>query len=190
MICHSPSKIDTMSWVIWVTGLPGCGKTTVSERARELLLEKNINVKILQLDKIRKVITPNPKYSEEERDIVYSALSYMALLLYEEGINVIIDATANRRRYRNLARDLISDFSEIYLICSLESCVKREEKRSAEYAPKDIYKRSKSKEASVPGVNVAYEEPESPELVIDSEVLGIDESAALAVNWIINNLQF
>ncbi|MDY6931324.1 MAG: adenylyl-sulfate kinase, partial [Halobacteriota archaeon] len=73
-----------MSWVIWVTGLPGCGKTTVSERVRELLLEKNVNVKILQLDKIRKVITPNPNYSEEERDIVYSALAYMAFLLYEE----------------------------------------------------------------------------------------------------------
>jgi len=178
-----------MSWVIWVTGLPGCGKTTVSERVRDQLLKNDIDVKILQLDKIRKVITPNPKYSEEERDIVYSSLAYMALLLHESKINVIIDATANRRRYRDLARELIADFAEIYLRCPLESCVRREEERSAEYAPKDIYKRSKSKAASVPGVNVAYEEAESPELIIESEELGIDESAALVVGWVMDNLQ-
>ncbi|MDY6966067.1 MAG: adenylyl-sulfate kinase [Halobacteriota archaeon] len=174
-----------MAWVIWITGLPGCGKTTVSEKVRDLLKKKDIDVKMLQLDKIRKVITPNPTYSEEERDIVYSSLAYMAMLLYESGINVIIDATANRRRYRELARELIPNFSEVYLKCPLDLCIDREEKRDAEHSPKDIYKRSRDENASVPGVNVEYEETESPELAIESDHLSIEKSAEKIVETIL-----
>ena len=77
-------------WALWVTGLPGCGKTAISREVKELLAEKGINVKILELDEIRKVVTPNPTYTDEERDIVYAALAYMAKLLCECGVPVII----------------------------------------------------------------------------------------------------
>jgi len=62
-----------MAWVAWFTGLPGCGKTTIAKRVKLNLIEKGIDVKILQLDEIRKSITPKPRYTEEERDIVYAS---------------------------------------------------------------------------------------------------------------------
>lgn len=174
-----------MAWVLWFTGLPGCGKTTITQRSQILLAERGIRSKILQLDEIRRVITPRPRYTEEERDIVYASLAYMAKLLSECGVNVMVDATANRRRYRDLARSLAPRFAEVYVIAPLETCITREAERRAQFSPKDIYKRAETERAAVPGVNVAYEEPLAPEIVVDSAKLSPGESAELVAGRIL-----
>ncbi|MDD1762476.1 MAG: adenylyl-sulfate kinase [Methanothrix sp.] len=166
-----------MAWVMWFTGLPGCGKTTIAEKVKTNLSEKGIDVKILQLDEIRKAITPEPKYTDEERNIVYASLAYMAKLLSEEGTNVIIDATANRRRYRDLGRSLIPNFAEVHIRAPLTVCMERERKRKAKFSPKDIYNKAATSNAAVPGVNVAYEEPLSAEIEVDTTSMNSDESA-------------
>jgi adenylylsulfate kinase len=126
-------------------------------------------IQILQLDEIRRVLTPVPKYTDEERDIVYASLAYMAKLLTENGINVFIDATANKRKYRDAARELIPKFWEVYIRCPLSVCMEREARRTAVFSPKDIYKKSAQTGANVPGVNVPYEEPLNPIIIIDSD---------------------
>lgn len=166
-----------MAWVVWFTGLPGCGKTTIAKRVWAILSEKGTHAKILQLDEIRRTITPQPRYTDEERDIVYASLAYMAKLLAEEGVNVIVDATANRRRYRDFARGLIKNFGEVFIRAPLEVCMEREAGRNAEFSPKNIYKKAAMESAAVPGVNVAYEEPRSPEIQVDSMQQNPEESA-------------
>jgi len=179
------SKEETkMSWAIWITGLPGSGKSVIAEKVRNIFAERGLNVKVLELDEIRKFITPKPSYSEEERDIVYAALVYMANLLVESGKPVIIDATANRRRYRERARENIRNFAEVYVKCSLETCMEREGIRRAEHAPSGIYEKSKKSGATVPGVNVPYEEPVNPEVVVDSEEKSVKECAEKVVEFI------
>lgn len=168
-----------MAFAIWITGLPGSGKTTIAIKVKELLRKKSVNIKLLQLDEIRRAITPDPKYSEEERDTVYASLAYMAKLLTEAGVNVIIDATANKQRYRDLARGYIPDFLEVYVKCPLEICIEREKTRITTFAPRDIYKKAGMPAATVPGVNVAYEEPKNPEVVIDSSKVSSKEAAAI-----------
>src|SRR3990170_4246849 len=148
-----------MAFAVWFTGLPGSGKTAIASRTSTLLEKKGIKVKILQLDEIRRVLTPVPKYTDEERDIVYASLAYMAKLLAECGVNVFIDATANRRKYRDAGRKMIPKFAEVYIRCSLEVCMEREARRKAFFSPKGIYKKSARSGANVPGVNVPYEEP-------------------------------
>lgn len=175
-----------MAWVVWFTGLPGCGKTTVAQRVRAMLVEKGTKVKVLQLDEIRRAITPQPRYTEEERDIVYASLAYMAKLLSEAGVNVIVDATANRRRYRDFARSLIPKFGEVFIRAPLEVCVAREAKRKAAFSPKGIYEKAAVERATVPGVNVAYEEPLAPEIDVNTTRLSIDQSARLIVERIGN----
>ena len=175
---------DYRSWAIWLTGLPGSGKTVIARKVKQLLEEDAVEATILQLDEIRKVITPTPTYSEAERDMVYSSLAYMAKLLTEVGTNVIIDATGNRLRYRELARRLIPNFAEVYLHCPLEVCIRRESKRQNQFSPKDIYAGSKEEDATVPGVNVPYEEPTAPEIVVDAAQLGINEAAQKIVKGI------
>jgi adenylylsulfate kinase len=170
-----------VAWAIWITGLPGSGKTTIARAVHSLL--EGVRLKILQLDEVRKVVTPQPKYTEEERDIVYSSLAYMAKVLTECGIDVIVDATAHRKRYRDLARQLIPNFAEVYVKCSLAVCIERESTRVTEYSPKGIYKSSVAKSATVPGINVPYE-TNNPEIVIDSEKTGPQEAAEIIVKYI------
>jgi adenylylsulfate kinase len=173
-----------MAWVIWFTGLPGCGKTTIAKAVKAQLSEKQAIVKILQLDEIRKVVTPHPRYTDEERDIVYASLAYMAKLLFDAGLNVIVDATANRRRYRDLARRLVPQFAEVYIRADIDTCISREAYREAEFAPKGIYKMAALEKAAVPGVNVDYEEPLSPEIEVDSSEMSPDQSARFIVKKI------
>jgi len=174
-----------MAFAVWFTGLPGSGKTAIASRTAAILYKKGIDVKILQLDEIRRVLTPSPKYTDEERDIVYASLGYMAKLLTETGVNVFIDATANRRKYRDAARSLIPKFAEAFIRCPLEVCMEREARRRAAFSPKGIYKKSAQVGAAVPGVNVPYEEPLKPEMVIDSNKMKPDESARKVAEGII-----
>ena len=174
-----------MTWAVWVTGLPGSGKSVIADKVRGIFAERGINVKVLELDEIRKFITPKPSYSEQERDIVYSSLVYMAKLLVESGKPVIIDATANRRKYREKARENIENFAEVFIKCSLDTCMERERHRKAKYAPTGIYKKAKEGEgATVPGVNVPYEEPRNPEVVVDSENMSVGECAEKVVDFV------
>ncbi len=174
-----------MAFAVWFTGFPGSGKTVVASRVKALLSKKGIAVKILQLDEIRRVLTPEPRYTDEERDIVYFSLGYMAKLLVENGINVFIDATANRRKYRNAARKMIPKFAEVFVRCPLPVCIEREARRKAVFSPKGIYEKSGLKGANVPGVNVPYEEPLKPEIVVDTDKMKPDESARKVADAII-----
>ena len=96
----------SMSWVIWITGLPGSGKSSVAIEVKKLAPE----AVILNSDELRKIVTPDPKFSGNEREYVYKALAYTAKTVSELGHNVIIDATANRKIWREIARKLIPDF--------------------------------------------------------------------------------
>jgi adenylylsulfate kinase len=169
-----------MSWVIWITGLPGCGKSTVAINVKERIPD----TVILRSDELRKIITPDPKYSGKERDYVYKALVYTAKTIYELGHNVIIDATGNRRFWRQLARKVIPDFVEVYLKCPVAVCMDREKSRIQKHgAPDHIYLQGEAG-APVPGVNVPYEEPEDPDLVIDTERESPDSAAVKIVRLV------
>jgi len=102
--------------------------------------------------------------------MVYAALVYTAKLLTKNGVNIIIDATGNLRRYREYARNEIPKFVEVYLKCPLKVCIKREtERQRTRLAPKQIYARALAGEApSVPGVGQPYEHPLRPEITIDT----------------------
>lgn len=157
-------------WCVWITGLPGSGKSVVSEALLKLLKENDINAQLLASDALRKVLTPKPTYTLEERDIVYSTLVYIAKLLTQNGVNVVIDATGNLRRYRENARKQISRFIEVYLECPLEVCIEREAKREKTYyAPKEIYTKAiEGKAPTVPGFGQPYEVPLNPEITINT----------------------
>jgi len=163
-------EVQKEGWCVWVTGLPGSGKSVVSEALHSLLERKGIHAQILASDALRKVLTPKPTYSLEERDIVYATLVYIAKLLTKNGVNVIIDATGNLRRYRENARKQITRFMEAYLECPLEVCFQRESKRGKTYeAPKQIYAKAlEGKAPTVPGVGQPYEPPLNPEITLDT----------------------
>lgn len=173
-------------WCVWVTGLPGSGKSVIAEALIKRLKRQNVHAQVVSVDMLRRVVTPKPTYSETERDMVYAAIAFVAKLLAQNGVNVVIDATGNRRRYRDNARKMIPKFIEAYVRCPLEICIERESKRGRRFmAPKDIYKRGLSGEApTVPGLGVPYEEPLHPEVTVDSNRMSPEECAQKIQNAI------
>jgi adenylylsulfate kinase len=152
--------LNTKGWAIWITGLPASGKSTLARHLKKKLLEMERNTQILESDTLRRVFTPEPTYTPKERDHFYNVLIYVGKLLSDNGINVIFDATANKRVWRNAARNDIKDFMEVYLTCPLVTCRDRDNK--------GIYRMAERGEAfTVPGIQVRYEEPLDPELVLD-----------------------
>ncbi len=165
---------------IWITGLPGSGKSTISDRIKNIYPE----FVILRMDELRKIVTPNPTYSDSEREIVYRALVYIAKILTELDHDVILDATGNMRRWRELARNLIPRFIEIYLKCPLDVCIERERLRKETHeAPREIYDKGK-KGWPVPGVVVPYEEPLNPEIIIDTAKYSLEDTLAIILKEI------
>jgi len=169
-----------MSFCLWLTGLPGSGKSTILKELLGVFAASGIETVTLSLDHIRKIVTPNPKYTDEERGIVYRSLVMMAqLLVTEGGRHVIIDATGNRREFRDLARRRITDFAEIYIQCPLKICEEREALRGGQPVEKNLYQRATkgALRGEMPGISVPYEAPLNPEVVVRSDILSPRGSA-------------
>ena len=160
------------AFAVWITGLPASGKSTVTRALSAELASRGIDVAVLESDALRRVLTPHATYSEHERETFYTALAYVGSLFVKHGVPVIFDATANRRVYRGVARQAIERFVEVYVECPLEVCMRRD--------PKGIYGQARSGQAStVPGVQVSYEPPADPDLIVSGE--GDAPAAARAI---------
>ena len=142
-----------MSFVVWLTGLSGSGKSAIATELVRLLPQASR----LESDVMRTQLTPHSDYGEADRDFFYGTLADIARLLYERNRRVIIDATANRRRYRDAARRVIARFAEVYVDTPLEVCAARD--------PKGLYKTA----GALPGVQAPYEPPLAPELVVHGD---------------------
>ena len=180
-------RLLKIGWCVWVTGLPGSGKSVISRTLVGFLEERGLGAQILSSDELRKVLTPNPTYSLEERDIVYDTLVYIAILLTQNGVNVVIDATGNLRRYRDKARDNILRFLEVYLDCPLDVCMKREAHRKKTYnAPREIYSKAlEGKTTTVPGVGQPYEPPLYPDVTVNTLRSTSKEAARKILNAVL-----
>jgi len=171
------------TFAIWLTGLPGSGKSTIAKELVKKLRGKEVQV--LRMDEFRKFLTPNPKYNEQEREVAYRAMVLIGYYLVQNGVNVIFDATAHRRAYRNFAAGLIKNFYEIHIKCDLKTAMKREAGRKQNLVAKNIYKKAlqrlEGKKVKlighVIGIDVPYEKPLKPALVIDSNKIAPKEAA-------------
>jgi adenylylsulfate kinase len=157
-------------FAIWLTGLPSSGKTTLAYALKHLLLSRGISVQVLDSDDLRRRLTPRPTYSPEERDWFYDIITFLAELLIDNGVNVLIAATASRRAYREMARSCINRFAEVYVDCSIEVCKARD--------PKGLWESvEKGEITALPGAGTLYEPPESAEVRVDTDHLPIDDAA-------------
>lgn len=155
--------MTTSAFSIWFTGLPASGKTTLANLLAQDLAEKDIRSQVLDSDKLRKVLTPQPAYTSEERDWFYNTLAFIGGLLVNNGVNTIIAATAHRREHRERARKHMPEYIEVYVRCPLQTCIERDQK--------GIYRKAIEGNAStVPGVQELYEEPTMPAIIVDTEI--------------------
>jgi adenylylsulfate kinase len=150
---------DQAAFAVWITGLPASGKSTLAAELAAQMREIGIKVAVLESDTLRKMFSTQPRYDEQDREYFYGSLAFIGRVLTDHGISVIFDATANRRAYRDRARQQIARFIEVFVECPLDTCIRRD--------PKGIYRKAREGQAShVPGVQAPYEPPESPDIII------------------------
>lgn len=145
---------DVGGVVVWFTGLPSAGKSTLAQAVRQRLCEAGRPCVLLDGDDVRAALVPTPGHDEAGRAAFYGTLA----LLAHQGLVVLVAATAHRRSYREEARRLAPRFVEVYLDVPTTTCQARD--------AKGLYARAAAGDVSqLPGAGAAYEPPEAPEMV-------------------------
>jgi adenylylsulfate kinase-like enzyme len=155
--------------VVWFTGLPQSGKSTLARRVRDRIAPHRSCV-LLDSDDVRIALGLH-RYGFGDRDAFYRMLAGLAGLLARDGHVVLVAATAPLRAYRAAARAQAPEFAEVWVRTPLAECEARD--------TKGLYARARRGEApDLPGMGAAYQPPEAPDLVADG---GHDDAAAAAI---------
>lgn len=150
------------SCAIWITGLPASGKTTIANLLSDYLRAKNMPSIILDGDEMRRTISKDLGFSPDDRREHNRRVIEVAKLLVKNGITAIIPLISPYRITRETARKEIPNFVEVYAKASLDTCMKRD--------PKGLYKKAQKGEIqNMTGLQSPYEEPETPEIILDTE---------------------
>ncbi len=157
-------------FTIWFTGLSGAGKSTLSEAVQKRLRVRGRNVEILDGDVVRTHLSKGLGFSREDRDINIKRIAFVCGLLTHNGVACVSAAISPYREAREWARKEIGNFVEVYVKCPLEVCRERD--------VKGLYKLAyEGKIKEFTGVSDPYEEPEHPELIVETDKETIEESA-------------
>ena len=161
--------------VIWFTGLPASGKSTIARRVAAYLRGRGASVIVLDGDEVRASMRPAPGYDDDARDAFYETLARLAALCASQDLVTLVPATANRRAYRERGRQLGARFVEVFVDTPLEECVRRD--------PKGLYAQAeRDRSLPLPGAGMTYEPPEHPDIVARPDTDGAIEAIA-ALAW-------
>jgi adenylylsulfate kinase len=156
-------------FTIWLTGLPCCGKTTIADRVAAILKKKNYLVERLDGDLIRQNFSSDLSFSKKDRDENIRRATFLAKMLSRNNVVVLASFVSPYRKQRKRARKEIKNFVEVYVRCPVKICMKRD--------VKGMYRKAlEGKITHFTGVDDPYEEPEDPELIVDTDIESVDES--------------
>lgn len=165
---------------LWLTGLPGAGKSTLANLIEHALHERGLHTYLLDGDNIRHGLSADLGFSEADRDENIRRVAEVARLMVDAGLVVIVAFISPYRREREFARSLFApgDLVEIHVATPLSVCEQRD--------PKGMY--AKARRGDLPdftGVDGRYEAPENPEIRIDTS----DQSLQESLRQILNGLE-
>ncbi|MCX6661826.1 MAG: adenylyl-sulfate kinase [Euryarchaeota archaeon] len=156
-------------FTIWFTGLPCCGKTTIANQVAVILKKRGFLVEQLDGDLIRQNFSSDLSFSKKDRDENISRATFLAKMLSRNNVVVLASFVSPYRKQRRRARKQIKNFVEVYVRCPVKICMKRD--------VKGMYKKAlEGKIHHFTGVDDPYEEPEHPELIVDTDIESVEES--------------
>ncbi len=149
--------------VVWLTGLPGSGKSTLGRLLERRLFESGHQTMLLDGDHVRHGLNGDLGFGEKDRRENIRRIGEVAKLFYEQGSVVICTFVSPYREDRERVRSLFPEggFMEVFVDCPVEECIRRD--------PKGLYKKALDGEIQgFTGVSAPYEAPESPDLVVET----------------------
>jgi adenylyl-sulfate kinase len=168
------TKDNRKGFTLWFTGLPCSGKSAVADRVAGILREKGLRVERLDGDIVRQDLTRDLGFSKEDRDENIRRVTFVAKLLTRNGVAVLTSFISPYRDVRARSRREIGNFIEVYAKCALEECIRRDVKGMYQKAM-----RGEIKEFT--GISDPYEEPEDPEILLQTDKETIEESVAVVL---------
>jgi len=167
-------------YTIWFTGISGSGKTTIANELVQIFRERKIPVVLLDGDIVRKTLSHDLGYSKEDRDRHITRVADVSHLININDILVIACVLSPTRKIRRYARKLIENFIEVYIKCPYEVCEKRD--------VKGFYKQVREgKIKHFVGYNISYEEPENPEIILNTDKETLAESVQKLISYLEKN---
>lgn len=157
-------------FALWLTGRPASGKSTLARELRRELWARGMASIIIDSDELRAVLTPAPTYSDAERDWFYDVVGSLTIWLTEAGVNTIIAATGNLRRYRDRVRQRVPRFAEAHVLCDESQRRARDWKGLYALVDSGLIE-------NLPGVDAVYEPPVRAEATVDTTLLSPTEAA-------------
>ena len=165
-------------FTIWFTGLPSCGKTTIANRVAQILQNRNYHVEQLDGDILRENLSKDLGFSKKDRDENIRRATFIAQILTRNNVIVLASFVSPYRKQRKEARKKIIKFIEVYVRCPAEICRQRD--------VKGMYKKAIDGQIKdFTGIDDPYEEPEHPEIIVDTHKESIKES----VNKVIQRIE-
>ncbi|GIX03733.1 MAG: adenylyl-sulfate kinase [Planctomycetaceae bacterium] len=165
--------------VLWFTGLSACGKSTIANTVDHMLHSLGKHSYILDGDNIRMGLNKNLGFSAEDRAENIRRIGEVAKLFAHAGLLTLTAFISPYRADRDKVRALLEpgEFIEIYVKASLETCEQRD--------PKGLYKKARAGQIKgFTGIDDPYEPPEHPELILDSDNLGVDVLAQQVLDYL------
>ncbi len=167
-----------MCFIIWMTGLPCSGKTTIARKLSECIP----NLAVLDGDTMRELLSPNEAFSREDIINHNKKIANLAKLFLEHHVPICVSKISPFVENRENARKILKNYNfiEVYIKCTIDLCEKRD--------VKGMYKKARNGEISnFIGIDVNYEPPVNPELVVDTENSTIDQNVKIVLDYLKEN---
>jgi adenylylsulfate kinase len=171
-------KFGHLSPVIWFTGLSGSGKSTLANALEARLFELGYKTYVLDGDNVRMGLNKDLGFSDNDRKENIRRISEVANLFSDSGTLTLTAFISPFIEDRQIARDIIGDsFIEIWVKADLEVCETRD--------PKGLYKKARLGEIkNFTGIDSPYQQPENPELIIETDKLDIEQSVDSIIDYL------
>ncbi|MHC5110637.1 MAG: adenylyl-sulfate kinase [Planctomycetota bacterium] len=162
-------------FTIWFTGLSGSGKSTICRSLGDVLAARGLKVEILDSGRIRQQLNRALGFTREEVETNLMRLGYECKLLNRNGVIVIVTSVSPYRDIRNKLREDIGAFVEVHCRCAMDILMER--------GARELFLKAQRGEIEhVAGVNAPYEEPLTPEVLLNTDQLEIDKSTDKILN--------